>query len=340
MAWAVVTCARALAVPVTLACLSACSPQALSAAQSSLAPAGEQAAMLADLLWTMAWVCAAAYVLMVAFLAWSLRRRGPTHGNAPARDATLHKALGFWIAFILLGLSILVGASFLTDRSLDARRQPDPLSVRVTGHQWWWRIEYRLPNGVWVETANELHLPLHRPVRLELRTADVIHSFWIPSLAGKMDMIPGKANHLTISARTPGWYRGQCAEFCGTQHAKMALDVKVENAAAFEAWLSHQTLPAQPHAPGVATGAQLVFGSGCALCHQIRGTAAKGRVGPDLTHLASRRSIAAGSMPLTTASLRGWIIQPQAIKPGTLMPASGLMPHDAQALARYLESLR
>ncbi len=303
--------------------------------QSAMHAAGDQAATLMTLFQLMMWVCGIAYLLVVLFLGWGLiRRRSAT---LPA-EQPFHKLMAGWVGFILISLILLVIASFLADRTLGQRTQ-ETMQVRITGHQWWWRIEYQAGNGRWIETANELHLPTGVPVLLELRAADVIHSFWVPNLAGKMDMIPGKINRMTVTGRKVGWFRGQCAEFCGTQHANMALAVKVEPVADFERWLAGQARPAVA-GRGVATGRRIMEGSSCAVCHQVRGTQAGGRVGPDLTHVASRRTIAAGTAPMTHGSLRGWIIQPQAMKPGTSMPPSDLSPQDAEAVARYLETLR
>ena len=303
--------------------------------QSAMHAAGDQAATLMSLFRLMMWVCGIAYLLVILFLGWGLIRR---RSAADTSEQPYHKLMAGWVGFILLGLILLVVASFLADRSLGQRPQV-PLQVRVTGHQWWWRIAYQAGNGRWIETANELHLPAGVPVLLELRAADVIHSFWVPNLAGKMDMIPGKINRMTVTGRTSGWFRGQCTEFCGTQHANMALAVKVEPIGEFERWLAEQARPVSP-GEGVAAGRKVFESASCVVCHQVRGTEARGRVGPDLTHVASRRTIAAGAAPMTHGSLRGWIIQPQAIKPGTSMPPSDLSPQDAGAVVSYLETLR
>lgn len=311
--------------------LTACAGQ-----QSAMHPAGDQAARLMILFHLMMWVCGVAYVLVILLLGWGLIRR---RSAALTSEQPFHKMLAGWIGFILLGLVLLVIASFLADRTL-GQRPEEALHVRVTGHQWWWRVEYQAGSGRWIETANELHLPKGLPVLLELRAADVIHSFWVPNLAGKMDMIPGRINRMTVTGRKMGWFRGQCAEFCGTQHANMALAVKVEPVADFERWLTAQARPASG-LPGTAMAGRKIMEAGsCAACHQVRGTGARGRVGPDLTHVASRRTIAAGIAPMTRGSLRGWIIQPQAMKSGTSMPPSDLSPQDADAVARYLETLR
>jgi cytochrome c oxidase subunit 2 len=175
---------------------------------------------------------------------------------------------------------------------------------------------------------------------VSLGSADVIHSFWVPNVAGKIDMIPGHRNVLDLTPRHEGWFRGQCSEFCGLQHAHMAFDVKVESPAAFDAWLAAQARPAAAiTAPAAARGAA-VFAGACAACHAVRGTAASGRAGPDLTHIASRHAIAAGTLTMTRGNLQGWIAQPQALKPGTMMPAVPLLPADADAVSDYLASLK
>jgi len=320
---------------------------ACSGVQSPLAPAGEQAA---DQLWLfqlMLWVCGILYLLVVGFLGLALVRvfrntsRLAEPELAPA-DRTLDRSLLVWASIIIAGLTLLAGASFVVDRALAAAQAREALRVRVTAHQWWWRIAYRDPaSGRWVETANELHLPAGRTARIELASADVIHSFWVPNVAGKMDVIPGRANAIDVTPHRLGWFRGQCAEFCGVQHAKMAFDVKVDTPAEFAAWLATQARSAAaPADPVAARGFQIVTQGQCAMCHVVRGTAAAGRPGPDLTHIASRRSIAAGILSMNRGNLQGWIAQPQALKPGTMMPAVTLEPGDADAVAHYLEQLK
>lgn len=316
--------------------LSAC-----TGVQSPLAPAGDQASALHMLLIVMTVVCGLVYLLVMGGLVWAVMRarsrRRKDEGRAEKRvDRALHVAAGI----IVVGLTILITVSFFADRALFATRGKDAMAVRVTGHQWWWRIEYRDPaSGRWIETANELHLPLGRTTRVELASGDVIHSFWVPNVSGKIDMIPGRRNLLDLTPRRTGWFRGACTEFCGAQHAHMAFDVKVEAPADFDLWLKTQAAPAASGAPATGRGAQL-FATKCAACHRIRGTSATGRAGPDLTHVAARRSIAAGTLPMTRGALQGWIAQPQALKPGTSMPAVPLLPADADALAAYLARLR
>ncbi|MGG5821891.1 cytochrome c oxidase subunit II [Falsiroseomonas sp. HW251] len=309
--------------------------------QSALDPAGEGASLLHGLFGLMLWVCGGVYLLTLAFLAWAIRRSRKAAASAGG-EGRLRAGLAIWTVLVVAGLSVLATASFAVDRALAAARGRDALEIRVTAHQWWWRVAYRDPaSGDWIETANELHLPVGRAARLELIAGDVIHSFWIPNLSGKLDVIPGRRNLLDLTAEREGEYRGQCAEFCGLQHALMALDVRVSPPRDFAAWLAAQAAPAaEPGDAVLAHGRTLLEDGPCAACHTVRGTAARGQAGPDLTHVGGRRSIAAGTLPNNRGNLQGWIVDPDALKPGTLMPAMELAPDDADALARYLEWLR
>jgi cytochrome c oxidase subunit II len=307
--------------------------------QTPLDPAGDQAGALHGLFWLMIAVCGTMYAAVAAGLAWAVARRRRATPTSEAGDGGLERALWVWGVAIIAGLTLLIVGSFLADRTLADARTREALVVRVTGHQWWWRIQYRDPaTGRWIETANELHLPLGRTARLELGSADVIHSFWAPNLAGKMDVIPGRANVLDVTPRQVGWFRGQCAEFCGPQHAHMAFDVSVDAPGAFDRWLAAQAAPAATPSE-LAPEAAVFAGSQCAACHAVRGTSAVARVGPDLTHVGGRRSIAAGTLTMTRGDLQGWIAAPQAIKPGTSMPRVSLSGPDADAIGRYLMAL-
>jgi len=323
--------------------LAACLLNGCAGQQSVLSPAGDQALTLSWLGLLMLLACLLIYLLVMALLGLALRRRArpaisPGGEVSDPVEGRLRRGLTVWAGFVAVALMILSGASFATDRILATSSGPAPLEVRVTGQQWWWRIAYRSPTtGEWIETANELHLPQGVPARIELTSADVIHSFWVPGLHGKLDMIPGRANVLTVTPRKLGWLRGQCAEFCGLEHALMAFDVKVETPAEFQSWLTGQATPAQaPPGPGLA----IIENGACGGCHTVRGTRATGRAGPDLTHLASRRALAAGTLPFSRGGLMGWISQPRALKPGAEMPASGLAPEQSKAVVAYLEALR
>jgi cytochrome c oxidase subunit 2 len=315
--------------------------------QSPLAPAGEQAESVAWLFWLMMGVCGFMYLLVLGSLAIGLwrssgRRNVEAEPNINPPDRALNRTLLFWAALVVTGLTVLIVGSFLVDRSIAQARERDALEVRVTGHQWWWRIEYRDPGtGAWVETANELHLPVGRTTRVTLGSADVVHSFWVPNVAQKLDVIPGLQNVVDLTPTRTGRFRGQCAEFCGVQHAHMAFDVTVETPAEFNRWLAAEMRSAAaPADPIAARGLQIVSTGSCAMCHTIRGTQAAGRPGPDLTHIASRQSIAAGTVPMSRGNLQGWIVQPQALKPGTMMPPTVLSPADADAVSRYLAGLK
>jgi cytochrome c oxidase subunit 2 len=237
---------------------------------------------------------------------------------------------------------VLLVASVSTGRAIASLSEHGGPSIKVTGHQWWWEVEYDHPTpSRIVKTANEIHIPVGRAVKLELSSQDVIHSFWVPNLHGKRDLIPGHSNDIWIRADHAGVYRGQCAEFCGLQHAHMALLVIAEPQDRFDAWYNAQLqTSALPTTPSLQHGRQLVESGPCALCHTIQGTQANGNLGPDLTHLASRRTIAAASLPNTRGNLGGWISDPQSIKPGNRMPPITMKSEDLQAMLDYLESLK
>jgi cytochrome c oxidase subunit 2 len=240
------------------------------------------------------------------------------------------------LLFVLLGVSMVAG------RRLQAEQGDAEVHVSVTGQQWWWAVEYQsaTPSNI-VRTANELRVPVGRRVLVTLRSTDVIHSFWVPALQGKKDLIPGHETSLRIQADREGVFRGQCAEFCGHQHAHMAFYVVAERPDRFARWLSAQRRPASDPGDALALRGRDVFLSGpCVMCHTVRGTPAGSRLGPDLTHVASRLSLAAGTLPNTTGHLAAWIANAQGIKPGSRMPAVSLAPDDLQALVAYLRTLR
>jgi cytochrome c oxidase subunit 2 len=294
-------------------------------------------------------VCAVMYALVIGFLIAGIlrsRRRveanvveaGRHHQPNPLLRATL---IG-WAALIGVGLAGLAIASFLADRSMARAAANEKLSITVTANQWWWDVQYNSndPSKI-LRTANELHLPVGVPARIILKSNDVIHSFWVPSLAGKEDLIPGRETDVTVIPRRTGIFRGQCAEFCGAQHAHMALVVNVDSYADFINWWDHQLQPAPPPAtPLTLAGYRFFTSNQCASCHNIGGTPASATVGPDLTHLASRRSIGAGTLPMSTGNLYGWVEDPQSLKPGNKMPTIGLEPDQLHAVVAYLETLK
>jgi cytochrome c oxidase subunit 2 len=254
----------------------------------------------------------------------------------------LNTGLIGWGAVVGTGLVLLAIASFFADRSMAKAAAHEKLSITLTANQWWWDVQYNSADvSRMVRTANELHLPVGVPVHIYLNSSDVIHSFWVPSLGGKQDLIPGRQNDITLVPNKIGIYRGQCAEFCGAQHAHMSLVVNVDSYPDFIKWWQHQlqTAPA-PTNPLVQAGYNYVTSGPCSSCHAIAGTPAAARFGPDLTHLASRRSIAAGTMPMSKGNLYGWVEDPQSIKPGSRMPTIGLEPQQLHAVVAYLETLK
>jgi cytochrome c oxidase subunit II len=293
-------------------------------------------------------ICAIMYVLVIAFLIAGILRRRGTEANIveTGRHHESHPLMGTsliaWGALISTGLVALAIASFFADRSMANAATNEKLSINVTANQWWWDVRYNSSDASKImRTANELHLPVGVPVRITLHSNDVIHSFWVPSLAGKRDLIPGRETDITITPRKIGIYRGQCAEFCGAQHAHMALVVNVDSYPDFIKWWDHQLQPAPAPSTRLAlAGYNYVTTTQCASCHNIGGTPASGTVGPDLTHLASRRSIAAGTLPMSEGNLYGWVEDPQSIKPGNHMPTIGLEPKDLHAVVAYLETLK
>jgi cytochrome c oxidase subunit 2 len=309
--------------------------------QSALDPRSKPSREIATLWW---WMLAVAGVvlggaLFLLFLGWLSRRRPglPLLGKKEGLSTALVIVFGIAIP-LATNVVVFVVANFVVAKATEA---PDPrstqMTIEVVGHQWWWEVRY--PGGTAV-TANEIHIPVGERVNVEARTADVIHSFWVPQLNRKIDMIPGQTNRVLLEADAPGRYRGQCAEFCGDQHAHMAMYVDAEDPGRFRAWLDRTTAPRRPPASGEERRGERVFlQNACASCHTIRGTPARGHVGPDLTHLQSRSTIAALTLPNRPDALARWIADPQHIKPGTRMPALALSDGDRRALLAYLESL-
>lgn len=317
--------------------------------QTSLGGEGLESANFLTLFEIFLVVCAVMYVLVVGALLIALLRRRKADepltvetGRPNDSSPLVRTALIVWAALIAIGLAGLTIASFFTDRSSAAVATDSRLVIKVTANQWWWDVQYSGPDASkTIRTANELHLPLGVPAEITLQSNDVIHSFWVPNLAGKQDLIPGRVTDIQLLPRKVGLYRGQCAEFCGIQHANMALDVTVESKSHFEHWLASQMLPAfAPQTPLELAGYHYVTTRQCSLCHAITGTSAGGTVGPDLTHFASRRSIAAGTLPMGTGNLYGWVADPQSQKPGNHMPTIGLTPDDLHAVVAYLERLK
>ncbi len=308
-----------------------------AAAPSALDPQGPAAARIAELWWILLAAGGAVFVIVMLLLAAALLRRSD-------RD-TLHAPAGGSRMILLGGVAmpvvVLSGVLALTVNTLLALSAPpasDDNVVEVIGHQFWWEVRYPGHN---VLTANEIHIPVGTPVRVRLAAQDVIHSFWVPELHGKLDMIPGQTNTFWLQADRPGVFKGLCAEFCGIQHAKMTFLVIAQPQAEFAAWLAQQQQPAAvPGEPIAQRGLEVFLSAGCVECHTLRGTDATGNLGPDLTHIAGRRTLGAGIMANNPPNLGSWIAGPQHIKPGNLMPATPLAGDDLQALVTYLAALK
>ncbi|MER9653576.1 cytochrome c oxidase subunit II [Mesorhizobium sp. M0152] len=327
---------------VSILVLSGCSDW-----QSSLHAHGANARAILDLIWSFGAVAAITWLLVMLALTMALFHHRRVQAAPPPLRIDSHqerrfgRAVGSGVASTVLVLAALTITSFFAGKSIASLSGKETLTVRITGHQWWWEIRY--PNddpSRTIVTANEIHLPFGEPVKVELDSTDVIHSFWVPSLAGKRDLIPGRPSELTLVADKPGTYRGQCAEFCGYQHAHMAITVVAENREAFDAWRSRQDAVAvAPAGDEERRGQRAFLSTGCALCHTVRGTAASGTIGPDLTHLASRRALAADTLAMTPGALAAWIADPQSTKPGAKMPRIDLSADDLNAVVTYLGSL-
>lgn len=307
--------------------------------QSALDAAGPQAARIEALWWLLFWVCAAVFLTVVGAVGLACRRG--LSGSSRPGERTLIRGV---VTATAVTIAILFGLLFASVRTGRAIATPPPsqvIEIEITGRQWWWEVTYLHPEpSLRVTTANELHLPVGRPVVFRLKSADVIHSFWIPNLHGKTDLVPGRENTTWLRVDAPGVYRGQCAEFCGLQHAHMALVAVAESPEAYGEWIEGQRRPAAvPVTAEQRLGLDVVERTACALCHTIRGTRAAARVGPDLTHLASRRTLAAGRIPNTRGHLAAWIADPQRLKPGSHMPQTGLGSDELRAVVSYLETL-
>jgi cytochrome c oxidase subunit 2 len=309
--------------------------------QSAVDAAGVQAVRIEWLWWLTFWVSVAVFVVVVGAVILAVRRGRSTDPWRPSERRLLIGVASATAVTVVILIGLLF-ANVLTGRAMISLEQRDPLVVSVAGHQWWWEVTYpHSTPSLQVTTANELHLPVGRPVRITFGSPDVIHSFWVPNLHGKMDLIPGRQTSLWLQADAPGVFRGQCAEFCGLQHAQMALTVTAESPEAFEAWLAmHRQLAPPPGTPEQRRGLQVIEQGSCAMCHTIRGTAAGARGGPDLTHVASRPFLAAGAVPNMREFLAEWIADPHHFKPGSHMPSTSLTPEDLQAVVAYLETLR
>ena len=306
--------------------------------QSALHPQGPQAEAIATLSWVL--IAGAAAILLVVLALAAYAVYGPDKRRAwVARERFI---VGAGIVFPIVALTALLVYTLLLEASIAGRDGFPAARIAVTGHQWWWRVHYLdATGGVDFVTANEIRIPAGRPVELTLESADVIHSFAVPNLAGKLDMIPGRINRLTLQAHAPGVFRGQCLEYCGGPHAKMAFYVIAESPENFERWREGQRTPALAAEDAPVERGRALFMSHCIACYTVRGTVARGTLGPDLTHVGSRSSLAAGILPNNAGTLASWISASQDLKPGNLMPSMNIFSgDDLRALAAYLESLK
>lgn len=322
-----------------------------SGSQSALDPGGPYADAIARHWWTMFGLGAAVLAVVISLFVYSIvgakRTRPPDEPPVHAGEDDVTASAKLRAVSIGVGVTavILVGVmiqALLVARETYAAGSDPRVDVEVTGYQWWWEVRYLDPDpSRHVVSANELHIPTGQPVRVRLRASDVIHSFWVPNLKGKIDLVPGRENEIVIQADAPGRWRGQCAEYCGLQHARMAFVVVAHAPEDFVAWRDRERQPASPPVDSLArAGEQVFLTRQCALCHSVRGTMARASTGPDLTHLASRLTLAAGTLPNLRGHLAGWILNPQSIKPGTFMPPTPLASDALQALLAYLESLQ
>ncbi|HZD26876.1 MAG TPA: cytochrome c oxidase subunit II [Alphaproteobacteria bacterium] len=306
---------------------------------------GSQGKPIATLTWGLLGLSVAVVLIIsVAVVVGVLLRRTRavplTAGRLPVERAGSGMP---WI-YIGLGLTVVALAGFVawtmaTMAAIASPAQAPKITIAIRGHQWWWELEYRTgdPSRQFT-TANEIHVPVGEPVRLEFTTADVIHTFWVPAIAGKTDLIPGQTNVAWIEADAPGVYRGQCNEYCGQQHAHMRLTLFADPPDKFQAWWDAQVQAAHP--PEAVARGKAEFARQCSACHTVRGTLAGGQVGPDLTHLMSRSTIAAGMLPNTIGNLSGWVANPQVIKPGSKMPNLDLSGPELDAVRSYVLTLK
>lgn len=304
------------------------------AAPSTFDPQGPAAAQIGTLWWVMLGLGTAVYLMVMGLMAVALF--SSRRGRALARNGRRFVIVGGLLAPLVI-LTVVYGFTLTTLNALAPERNQGPLTIEVIGHQWWWEVRYPQQSFI---TANEIHIPTGQPVNIKLASADVIHSFWVPELHGKKDLIPGRVNDFWLEADEPGEYWGLCAEFCGTQHAKMLFVVVAAPPAQFEQWLTVQQQPAPtPTTAQTQQGLDVFIEKDCGSCHAIRGTEADGDFGPDLTHLASRLTLGAGAVRNAQGTLAGWVVDPHGVKPGNLMPSSDLTGEELQALLAYLDTL-
>ena len=320
-----------LTASISILVLSGCS----STAPSAIDARGPAAQEILNLSWLLFILGGIVYFVVMVYLIIALFRRRRSE-VIDQRKERLGITMGGVIVTVII-LLVVFGFSVRVLGNVSAINEPSQVSVRIYAHQWWWQVEYPELDIV---TANEIHIPVGQPVLLDLRSPDVIHSFWVPQLHGKRDVVPGQVNTFWITASEPGIYWGECAEFCGAQHAQMRFVVVAESPDEYEAWVAEQQQAAQePENAYYQRGLEVFMQSGCAGCHTIAGTDAQGMQGPDLTHLASRQTLAAGALTNTKANLGGWVADPQGIKPGNKMPNIPIPGEDFRTLIDFLTTL-
>jgi cytochrome c oxidase subunit II len=329
--------AGATAVTVPVIAVSGC-----GGSQSTLDPASKPARDIADVWWVLLVGSAVVFAVVLALVVVVLiRRHGDVEpGTLEGRrlPTVLVGVGGVLVPFVVLAALFALTLGTMSTTSSAAGASSSALTIEVTGRQWFWDVTYP---GHDLRTANEIHVPVGKTVTIVARTGDVIHSFWVPQLNRKIDMIPGRSNRIRLRAERAGVFRGQCAEFCGLQHAHMALLVVAEPPAEFAAWLARESrAPPPPATQEEVRGQQVLLGSSCVYCHTVEGTNASGVIGPSLSHVASRRTLAAGTLANTPGSLAGWILDPQHAKPGNRMPATSLTGPQLQELLAYLRTLK
>ena len=320
--------------------------------QSAVDAAGPQAGRIETLFWFFLAILGAVFIIVMAAAAWTLtkRHRGieqepleRTHLPPPQTETRLTRVVTIATIATVVILFVLLVSSIVTGKGMaEFANSKNPMVIEVTGWQWWWQVRYQNSDPQQVlDTANEIHIPVGRPVMIRGTSQDVIHSFWVPNLHGKRDLIPSRITTEWIEADHPGVFRGQCAEFCGLQHAHMSVWVVAEPGDKFQAWFNSQLQPAPaPTDPVLQRGQQVFLNYACVYCHTIRGTTAAGQNGPDLTHFGTRQGLAANTLPNSMGNLGGWIVNPQSVKPGNHMATIAVNPDDLQPLLQYLQSLK
>lgn len=307
--------------------------------QSALNPRSDPAAELAQLSWILFALGAFVFLIVIAAIALACVGTQAVRSALASHGMVVSGGIIFPVAVLT---ALLIYGVWLTGGSQARLKEAGSLRIKIVGEQWWWRINYEDREGQSIASANELRIPVGRPALLELTSADVIHSFWIPNLAGKLDMMPGRITRLRLEANASGIFRGQCAEYCGGPHALMAFEVVAMPQEEFDAWLASQATPAsEPSTAEAQRGRELFMASGCGGCHAVRGTAATGTIGPDLTHLGSRRSVGIDTNRSSAEAIAHFIRDGQHIKPGNLMPPYRIFTTDElSALSIYLSGLK